>query len=176
MRCSMSWGCRIVAGVGVCLGAAGAPALAATVYKCPGPPMLYTDAISVKEAKDKGCTALESAPITIIGAQPRPGPGPGTAPAPAPAGGATPPPVVRIDPAEQRARDSDRKRILASELQKEEQSLAALQAEFNKGEPERRGDEKNYQRYLDRVADMKASIARKESDVAALKRELAKLP
>ena len=51
-----------------------------------------------------------------------------------------------------------------------------LRREFNNGEPERRGDERNYQRYLDRVADMRAGIARKEADIAALKRELAKLP
>ena len=30
--------------------------------------------------------------------------------------------------------------------------------------------------YQERVAEMKASIARKEADIAALKRELAKLP
>ena len=54
--------------------------------------------------------------------------------------------------------------------------LAGLKRDFNNGEPERRGDERNYQNYLDRVASMKAGIARSESDIAALKRELAKLP
>ncbi len=29
-----------------------------------------------------------------------------------------------------------------------------MQKEFNNGQPERQGDEKNYQKYLDRVADM----------------------
>ncbi len=48
--------------------------------------------------------------------------------------------------------------------------------EYNNGEPERHGDERNYQKYLDRVAEMKAAIARKESDVAAIRREIAKLP
>ena len=38
-------------------------------------------------------------------------------------------------------------------------------------QPERRGDERNYQKYLDRTADLKSGIARKESDIAALKRE-----
>ena len=41
---------------------------------------------------------------------------------------------------------------------------------------ERRGDEKNYQKYLDRTAELKAGIERSESDIAALKRELSKLP
>ena len=53
--------------------------------------------------------------------------------------------------------------------------LGELQKEYNNGEPERRGDERNYQKYLDRVADLKANIGRKEADIAAIKRELAKL-
>ena len=54
--------------------------------------------------------------------------------------------------------------------------LAAMKADYNNGEPERQGNEKNYQKYLDRVADMKSAIARKEGDIAALKREIAKQP
>ena len=50
---------------------------------------------------------------------------------------------------------------------REEERLAALKKEFNNGEPERLGNEQNYQKYLDRVAEMKAAIARKESDIAA---------
>lgn len=170
-RCRfVSW----VAGFGLGLAGVVAPAGGATVYKCPGPPVLYTDAISPKEAKDKGCLSLESSPVTVIGAPPK-GRGPMPAPSPA-ASGAPAPGGSRIDPAEQRARDSDRKQILVAELKKEEQALAVLQTEYNNGEPERRGDEKNYQKYLDRVAELKAGLARKESDVAALKRELAKLP
>ena len=54
--------------------------------------------------------------------------------------------------------------------------LVELRQEFNGGEPERRGDERNYARYLERVAEMKAAIGRKEADIAAIRRELAKLP
>ena len=61
-------------------------------------------------------------------------------------------------------------------LRTEEERLAALQKEYNNGEPERRGDERNFQKYIDRVAEMKAAITRKEADIAAIKRELAKLP
>jgi chromosome segregation ATPase len=80
----------------------------------------------------------------------------------------------KVDPADQKARDSDAKQILEGELRKEEEKLAALQKEYNNGEPERRGDERNYAKYQERVADLKASIARKEADIAALKRELSK--
>jgi chromosome segregation ATPase len=81
-----------------------------------------------------------------------------------------------VDPVSQRARDSDSRRILEGELRREEERLAELKREYNNGEPERLGNERNYQKYLDRVADLKSSIARKESDIAAIKRELAKLP
>ena len=52
--------------------------------------------------------------------------------------------------------------------------MAALRKEFNDGQPERRGDERNYQKYLDRIEEMKAALTRKEADVAALRRELGK--
>ena len=50
-----------------------------------------------------------------------------------------------------------------------------MKKDFNNGEPERRGDERNYAKYQERVAEMRAAITRKEADLAALKRELAKL-
>lgn len=145
------------------------------VYRCPGTPPLYTDTLSAKEAKEKGCRTLEGAPVTVIqSGKPR-----GGAPVPTASrgggggeGGGGP----RVDPTEQRQRDTDARRILEGELRKEETSLTDLKKQFNNGEPERQGDEKNYQKYLDRVAEMKATIARKESDVSALKRELGKLP
>ncbi|MBX3620161.1 MAG: hypothetical protein KF891_09290 [Rhizobacter sp.] len=135
------------------------------VYRCPGNPVLYTDSLSAKEAKEKGCRTLEGAPITVIqSVKPR--------------SGAVPPALSRekVDANEQRARDADARRILEAELRKEEEQLDALQKEYNNGQPERRGDEKNYQKYLDRVAEMKANIARKESDISALRRELANQP
>jgi hypothetical protein len=82
----------------------------------------------------------------------------------------------RVDPNDQKARDHDKRRILESELRREEERLAGLRQEYNNGQPERRGEEKNYQKYLDRTAELKAGIERSESDIAALKRELSKLP
>lgn len=143
-----------------------------TVYRCPGPPVLYTDVLSAQEAKDRGCRTIEGAAVTVVpGTKPRP-----VASATPPAASAARPAEARVDPNEQRARDSDARRILEAELRREEDKLADLRREYNNGEPERRGDERNYQRYLDRVAELKAGIARKEADISALKRELAKLP
>jgi hypothetical protein len=146
-------------------GLAAAPAFAADVtYKCPG--RIYSNTMTAKEAKDKGCTVLEGSVTVIQGTKPRP----------VSTGSASSPPGSKIDPADQRARDSDARRILESELKREEERLAALTAEYNNGEPERRGDEKNFQKYQERTADLKAQIERKTSDIAAIKRELAKLP
>jgi hypothetical protein len=147
---------------------------ASQVYRCPGPPVLYTDAISPAEAREKGCRTIEGTPITIIQGRPK-------APTPAAAPGGNTPPASRpadskVDPGSQRQRDGEARRILQDELKKEEDRLAAMQKDYNNGEPERRGDERNYQRYLDRVAEMKAAITRKEADISALKREIAKLP
>ena len=83
---------------------------------------------------------------------------------------------TKVDGKDQRARDSDARAILEAELKREEEALAALQKEFNNGEPDRQGGERNYARYQERVEEMKSAIARKQADVAALRRELAKLP
>jgi hypothetical protein len=142
------------------------------VYRCPGPPVLYTDSISPQEAREKGCRGIEGAPITIVQGR-RPTPTSAATPA---NGGASRPAGERVDPAAQRARDADARRILGDELRREEERLAQMQREFNNGEPERRGDERNFQKYQDRVAEMRAAILRKEADIAAIRREMAKLP
>ena len=141
------------------------------VYRCPGPPVLYTDALTPAEAREKGCRLIEGQPITVIQGPRSRAPGAANSAAPASRNGDS-----KIDPQAQRQRDSDARRILEAELGREEGKLAALRAEFNSGEPERRGDERNYERYLERVAALRAGIARSESDIAALKRELSKLP
>lgn len=165
-----SWTLALVAAL--CGAGAAAQSGGGVVYRCPGPPVLYTDTLTPAEAKERGCRTIEGAPVTVMQSRPRPAPAPAAAsaaPAAAPAG-------ARVDPAEQRRRDSDRRSILETELRREEQKLAEMRREYNDGQPERLGSERNYQRYLDRVAQMRADIERKEGDIAAIKRELAKLP
>lgn len=155
------------------------------VYRCPGPPVLYTDSLTPEEARERGCRTIEGAPLTVVQSR-RPAasapaaPGASGAPAarPAPAGaqGAPRPPESRVDSAAQRARDTDARRILEQEMRREEEKLAEMRKEFNNGEPERRGDERNYARYQERVEQMRAAIQRKEADLAAIRRELSKLP
>jgi hypothetical protein len=79
----------------------------------------------------------------------------------------------RADSADQKTRDSDSRGILESELKKAETKQAELLKEYNNGEPDRNAlDIKNPQRYVDRVAELKANIARNDSDIAGIKREL----
>ena len=145
------------------------------VYRCPGPPVLYTDQITTAEARERGCKLIEGTPVTVI-QMPKP-----RTPAPqangaATRGAASGPDGGKVDPTAQRQRDTEARRILEAELKREEDKLAGLKREYNNGEPERLGSERNYQTYIDRVAGLKASITRSESDIAALKREIAKLP
>ncbi len=81
----------------------------------------------------------------------------------------------RVDSATQKSRDSERRTVLETELQTEEARLAGLRAEYNNGEPERQGGERNYQKYLDRVARLRDDITRSEANVASLRRELSGL-
>ena len=60
-------------------------------------------------------------------------------------------------------------------MKSEEQKLANLKRDYNNGEPDRRGDERNYAKYQDRVASMKEDIDRTEKNIEALKREISNL-
>ena len=141
------------------------------VYRCPGPPVLYTDAINAKEAEAKNCKSIEGAPVSVIQTPRRATPTP-----PATTATGTPAPAAsRIDPDLQRQRDSDRRSVLDAELRQAEARLAELKKEYADGNPERRGDERNYAKYQERVAELKAAITRQEADVAAIKREIGKL-
>jgi len=135
---------------------------AARVYRCGNQ---YTNAPTDAQAKD--CKLLEPVPLTVVEAvRPAPGrkaSGPGAS-------------VLRVDSSEQRARDADARAILEAELSKAQTRQSELLREYNNGEPEKLGPEtRNYQKYLDRVAHLKASIARNEVDIEGLRRELSRL-
>jgi chromosome segregation ATPase len=77
-----------------------------------------------------------------------------------------------VDTSAQNQRDSDRRRILDEEVKKEETRLADLKKEFNNGEPERRGDERNFEKYQSRVQKLREDIARTEGNIGSLRREI----
>ncbi|MBV6322112.1 DUF4124 domain-containing protein [Duganella violaceipulchra] len=142
----------------------------AQIYKCvtPNGSIEYTDI-----NRGSYCKSMDL-PGTVIPAPPRRQGTParsGSVPAPA----STPGDFPRVDSAEQRARDADRRGILEEELKNEAQRLAELRKAFNNGEPERRGDERNYAKYQERVAGMRDNIGRSEKNIEALKREIANI-
>ena len=136
------------------------------IYRCGN---TYTN--SEAEAKAKGCKPMDGGNITVVeGTRTNGNSGTkvATAPQSSPSG-------TRIDANEQKARDGEARAILEAELKKAEARHAELLKEYNEGEPEKLGPEhKNYQKYLDRVAELKASIARNEDDIAGIQRELAR--
>lgn len=140
------------------------------IYRCGGKEGAAPEYINnARDAQSRGCRLIEGGNVTVVQglAQSRP--------AVRVAAAAQASPAATNEA--QRARDSDTRAILESELKKAEQRLAEQQKEFNNGQPEKQGIEgRNYQRYLDRVAEMKEGIARHESDIAGLKREISRLP
>ncbi len=119
----------------------------------------------------KDCKRMEMPPGTLIAAPVRK-PLTQTA-AIKPAG--SPSDFPKVDSTQQKARDTDRRQILVDEMRTEEQKLADLKKEFNNGEPERRGDERNYAKYQERLALMKDDLSRTEKNIEALKREISNL-
>jgi hypothetical protein len=78
----------------------------------------------------------------------------------------------RVDSGTQKSRDNDRRQILLDEMKGEQDKLAALKKDYNNGEPERNGDERNFAKYQERITAMRDDISRTEKNIEALQREL----
>ncbi|MCK9516985.1 MAG: hypothetical protein WCZ18_11555 [Ottowia sp.] len=73
----------------------------------------------------------------------------------------------------QRRREADARAILEQELARAQKRQAELEAEYKDGHPDKIGGEaRNYQKYLDRVANLEAEIERNQSDIEGIQREL----
>lgn len=141
-----------------------APLAQAQVFLC-------VDASGRKELTDSykpGCKALDVPGNIAAPSTPRRAAAPARAAAPV----TTPADFPKVNSAEQRARDADRRAILADELRAEQARLAELHAEYKGGQPDRLGNERNYAKYQARVAQLADAIARSERNIAALNREL----
>lgn len=162
------------------LAVSGAVSAQDVIYRCGNE---YTN--NVAQAKAKGCKPVDGSGVTVIhGTRSSGSSSSGAAAATVKpkssgtsASGSPTPAPVRSDNAAQKARDSDARAILQSELNKAQARLNELKAEYNDGNPVRTALElRNPQGYPERVAKLKADIARQESDVAGIKRELDRLP
>lgn len=139
----------------------------ADVYKCIDDDghVTYTN----DKSRARGCKQLSSdVPVSSV-----PGPA-ATTPRPA----ATPssaPGFPNVSNDQQKARDSERRRILEAELGSEQKSLEEARKALVEGEAVRLGDERNYQKYLDRIQALKDNVALHERNIDALRREIGKL-
>lgn len=137
------------------------------IYRCGNE---YTN--TVTEVQAKSCKLVSGGNVTVVQAT-KPNSNAGVKSASASSAQAN----QRADSSEQRAKDSDTRLILESELKKAEIRQADLLREYNNGEPEKLGPEtRNNQKYLDRIAELKANLSRNESDIAGIRRELGRLP
>jgi hypothetical protein len=69
----------------------------------------------------------------------------------------------------------DRMKILQEELRIEEGKLKSLKDEYKNGQPDRLGNERNYQKYLDRVSRLEQEIMVTNDNIEILKTELIRL-
>lgn len=121
------------------------------------------------------CKPVQGGNVTIVhGTRPA---APAAQPAARPAPTAKPTPASQAASAQQRARDADARAILEHELRQAQARQAELKAEYKDGQPDKLGPEtRNHQKYLDRVANLEAAIARNQSDIEGIERELQRLP
>lgn len=139
------------------------------IYRCGNE---YTN--TKPDARAKGCKLVEGGNLTVIQAVKPPRNGSAKA---NPASQTSSVVAPQVSANEQKARDSDARLILQEELKKALARQDELKKEYNNGEPEKRSEEtRNHQKYLDRVAELKANLARNESDIAGIRRELGRLP
>jgi len=133
----------------------------ADVYKCVDEDghVTYTNTKPSPKAK---CTALsrDQRVSTVPGR---------TANTPSPAG------FPKVSGDAQKARDNDRRTILEQELVTEQKNLDQARKELAEQEAVRTGDERNYQRVLDRLQPFKDKVSLHERNLEALKKEIGNL-
>ncbi len=131
------------------------------VYKCVDDDghVTYTNA---KPSPKSKCTALsrDQRVSTVPGR---------AASAPSPAG------FPKVDGDTQKARDHDRRKILEQELATEQKNLDLAKKELSAQEAIRTGDERNYQRVIERLQPYKDKVALHERNLDALKKEIGSL-
>lgn len=121
------------------------------------------------KAEAAGCKPMNLPPVSTV-----PAPKPGAA-KPADTRSATPGSFPKVDPSTQQQRDAGRRKILEQELANEEQLLEQAKKELAEQESTRLGNERNYQRVLERLEPYKKKVALHESNIANLRKEMSSL-
>lgn len=81
----------------------------------------------------------------------------------------------RVSSSAQKERDSARRQVLENELANEEAALEEARKTLAEQETVRHGDERNYQKVLDRLQPLKENIERRERNIEALNKEISGL-
>jgi hypothetical protein len=85
------------------------------------------------------------------------------------------PKTTRISPDTQKSRDGERRRILEQELADETQQLAQAKEQLAAQEAIRNGNERNYERVLERLKPYQDAVATHGRNIEAIQREIANL-
>jgi septal ring factor EnvC (AmiA/AmiB activator) len=123
----------------------------AGTYKCVDAAGRSTYTNVKEEMTGKNC-ALVSREVSVVPAQQ-----PAAKPAPPPANA---------------PKASDRRKILEEELSGEEKRLAEARGKLAEQQSVRTGDERNFQRVIDRLKPFVDAVERHEKNIAALRKEL----
>ena len=134
-----------------------------TVWRCAEDGRAHYTNIK-KETEGRDCTVV-SREVSVVHSQPAAQAKPSARPANFP----------RVSPETQRLRDETRREILENELLSEEKSLAEARAKLAEQESIRNGNERNYQKVLDRLQPFQETVERHERNVMALQQELTRL-
>lgn len=81
-------------------------------------------------------------------------------------------PSAKVDSVTQARRDGDRRGILKDELARERELLSEAQKRYEEEEAVRSGDERNYQRVLDRLKPFQDRINQHQRNIDSITKEL----
>jgi len=145
------------------------PSGASVVYRCPGTPAVYEDALTAAQARARGCHAVFGMVRTHAGNAMRPTNAPANTPRPA-----TRDETRFVDTSIQRARDADARVILDFELKREQGRRSDLLAELSQLNAATTTDTSSSAQQQRRSAELRQAIARVEADIDAIQREIAR--
>lgn len=141
----------------------------ADIYKCVDDVGHTTYTNDKPGGVTKGCTLMSrEQPVSTVSAPP-------VRKSSSSSANPTPSTFPKVDDSTQKSRDSDRRKILDQELSNEEKLLDTAKKELGEQESQRLGDEKNYQKYMDRVQRYKDSVQLHERNIEAIRKEIANL-
>lgn len=115
------------------------------------------------KSEAKGCKPMNLAPANVVST---PKPSAKGAQSPTPAG------FPKVDPSTQLNRDNDRRKILEQELANEQKLLDQAKKDLSEQESTRLGNERNYQRVLERIEPYRKKVQLHESNMATIRKEL----